>query len=280
MKPISHDEYLSGKYKDVSTISGKHEAKVWYKDNGSIDEDYTYSDSYLRSKGLGRYAKKAESSSKSSSSKSSSSKSSSSKSSSSKSSGGSSFSLFGSGSKNNSSKAEEKVEEKTVYVDVEIPATDEERLDYLYWELSYYGDYNELKVNALKAKAESLGLDATKLLEKLEKKQRTYSDYEYAAQNKQYYGNIYPPVEREKLLKFIDFFNKRDKNNWDSNRLFNLDFVVRKHYENDAELRGIVDELKKQSEYYQNNSPFGTPIVKPKKGLIESLINLGQMFKN
>ena len=223
----------------------------------------------------GRYAKKAESSSKSSSSKSSSSKSSSSKSS-----GGSSFSLFGSGSKNKSSKAEEEVEEKTVYIDVEIPATDEERLDYLYWKLSYYGDYNELKVNALKAKAESLGLDATKLLEKLEKEQRTYSDYEYAAQNKQYYGNIYPPVEREKLLKFIDFFNKRNKNNWDSNRLFNLDLVVRKHYENDAELRGIVDELKKHSEYYQNKSPFGTPIVKPKKGLIESLINLGQMFKN
>lgn len=48
----------------------------------------------------------------------------------------------------------------------------------------------------------------------------------------------------------------------------------------DTELRGIVDELKKHSEYYQNNSPFGTPIVKPKKGLIESLINLGQMFKN
>lgn len=275
MKPISHDEYLSGKYKDVSTSSGKHEAKVWYKDNGSIDEDYTYSDSYLRSKGLGRYAKKAESGSKSSSSKSSSSKSSSSKSS-----GGSSFSLFGSGSKNKSSKAEEEVKEKTVYVDVEIPATDEERLDYLYWVLSRYGDYNELKVNALKAKAESLGLDATKLLEELEKELRTYSDYEYAAQNRQYYGNIYPPVEREKLLKFIDFFNKRNKNNWDSNRLFNLDFVVRKHYENDAELRGIVDELKKHSEYYQNNSPFGTPIEKPKKGLIESLINLGQMFKN
>lgn len=272
MKPISHDEYLSGKYKDVSTISGKHEAKVWYKDNGSIDEDYTYSDSYLRSKGLGRYAKKAESSSKSSSSKSSSSKSSSSKNSSSKSSGG----------KQESSKAKkaEVEREKDEYVDIEIPATDEERLDYLYWILSRYGDYNELKVNALKAKAESLGLDATKLLEKLEKELRTYSDYEYAAQNKQYYGNIYPPVEREKLLKFIDFFNKRNKNNWDSNRLFNLDFVVRKHYENDAELRGIVDELKKHSEYYQNNSPFGTPIVKPKKGLIESLINLGQMFKN
>ena len=189
MQPISHSEYLSGKYRDVSSSSGKHEAKVWYKDNGSINEDSTYSDSYLRSNGLGRYAKKAESSSKSSSSKSSSSKSSSG---SKKSSG-----------KQDSSKAK-KVEvevEKNVYVDVEVPATDEERLNYLYWKLSYYGDYNELKVNALKAKAESLGLDATKQLEELEKEQRTYSDYEYAAQNKQYYGNIYPPVEKEKLLK-------------------------------------------------------------------------------
>lgn len=275
MKPISHDEYLSGKYKDVSTISGKHEAKVWYKDNGSIDEDYTYSDSYLRSKGLGRYAKKAESGSKSSSSKSSSSKSSSSKSS-----GGSSFSLFGSGSKNNSSKAEEKVEEKTVYVKVEIPATDEERLDYLYYRLCYDGDFNELKKNALIAKAQSLGLDATELIEKMEKQMRYLSDYKYAEEIGKYAEYAYPPIEREELMEYIKYINKENRGRWWTDTLINLDLVVRKHYEMDTELRGIVDELKKHSEYYQNNSPFGTPIVKPKKGLIESLINLGQMFKN
>lgn len=270
MKPISHDEYLSGKYKDVSTSSGKHEAKVWYKDNGSIDEDYTYSDSYLRSKGLGRYAKKAESSSKSSSSKSSSSKSS----------GGSSFSLFGSGSKNNSSKAEEKVEEKTVYVKVEIPATDEERLEYLYYRLCYNGDFNELKVNALIAKAQSLGLDATELIERLEKRMRHLSDYKYAEEIGEDARDAYPPIEREELMEYIKYINKEDRGRWWTDTLINLDLVVRKHYEMDTELRGIVDELKKHSEYYQNNSPFGTPIVKPKKGLIESLINLGQMFKN
>ncbi len=275
MKPISHDEYLSGKYKDVSTSSGKHEAKVWYKDNGSIDEDYTYSDSYLRSKGLGRYAKKAESGSKSSSSKSSSSKSSSSKSS-----GGSSFSLFGSGSKNNSSKAEEKVEEKTVYVNVKVPATDEERLEYLYYRLCYNGDFNELKINALIAKAQSLGLDATELIERLEKRMRHLSDYKYAEEIGKDARNAYPPIEREELMEYIKYINKEDRGRWWTDTLINLDLVVRKHYEMDTELRGIVDELKKHSEYYQNNSPFGTPIVKPKKGLIESLINLGQMFKN
>ncbi|MBO5880463.1 MAG: hypothetical protein J6Q57_02280 [Paraprevotella sp.] len=73
--PISHDEYLSGKWQSVSSSSGKHEAKVFYKDDGSIDE-CSYSDSYCRKHQLGRYAPKAaSSSSKSSSSKSSSGKS-------------------------------------------------------------------------------------------------------------------------------------------------------------------------------------------------------------
>lgn len=254
MKPISHDEYLSGKYKDVSTISGKHEAKVWYKDNGSIDEDYTYSDSYLRSKGLGRYAKKAESGSKSSSSKSSSSKSSSSKSS-----GGSSFSLFGSGSKNNSSKAEEKVEEKTVYVNVKVPATDEKRLEYLYYRLCYNGDFNELKINALIAKAQSLGLDATELIERMEKRMRHLSDYKYAEEIGEDAGDAYPPIEREELMEYIKYMNKENRGRWWTDTLINLDLVVRKHYEMDTELRSIVDDLKKNSDYYQENSPLGCP---------------------
>ena len=265
MQPISHSEYLSGKYRDVSTISGKHEAKVWYKDNGSINEDSTYSDSYLRANGLGRYAKKAESSSKSSSSKSSSSKSS-------------------SGSKNSSGKQDsskaKKVEvevEKNVYVDVEVPATDEERLEYIYMKLSNEGDYNELKKNALIAKAESLGLDATELLEKMEKKLRIRTDYEYAISNKEKVSNVYPPKEREELMKYIAFMNKKYNGNWHSNAVFNLDLVVTLHYENDAELRNIVDELKKNSEYYQEHSPFGTPVKKP--NLAESLINLSKTFK-
>ena len=81
-------------------------------------------------------------------------------------------------------------------------------------------------------------------------------------------------------MEYIKYINKENRGRWWTDTLINLDLVVRKHYEMDTELRGIVDELKKHSEYYQNNSPFGTPIEKPKKGLIESLINLGQMFKN
>ena len=74
LKSISHDEYLSGKYQSVSSdSSGNHEAKVWYKDNGSINEELTYSDNYQRSNGIGRYAKKSESPSKESSKSSSSS---------------------------------------------------------------------------------------------------------------------------------------------------------------------------------------------------------------
>lgn len=270
MKPISHDEYLSGKYKDVSTTSGKHEAKVWYKDNGSIDEDYTYSDSYLRSNGLGRYAKKAESSSKSSSSKSSSSKSS----------GGSSSSLFGSGSKNKSSKAEEKVEEKTVYVTVKVPATDEERLEYLYYRLCYNGDFNELKINALIAKAQSLGLDATELIERMEKRMRHLSDYKYAEEIGKDARGAYPPIEREELMEYIKYINKENRGRWWTETLINLDLVVRKHYEMDTELRSIVDDLKKNSDYYQENSPLGCPPPKVKKNIIKDLMNLGKTYKN
>lgn len=53
MIPISHEEYLSGKYQSVSSSGGKHEARVWYKDNGDIDEESTYSRSYLAKKNGG-----------------------------------------------------------------------------------------------------------------------------------------------------------------------------------------------------------------------------------
>ena len=53
MIPISHEEYLSGKYQSVSSSGGKHEARVWYKDNGDIDEESTYSRAYLSKKNGG-----------------------------------------------------------------------------------------------------------------------------------------------------------------------------------------------------------------------------------
>lgn len=53
MIPISHAEYVSGKYQHVSSSGGKHEARVWYKDNGDIDEESTYSRAYLAKKNGG-----------------------------------------------------------------------------------------------------------------------------------------------------------------------------------------------------------------------------------
>lgn len=64
---ISHEEYCSGKYQNVSSISGKHTARIWYV-NGEIDPNKTYSDSYLRKNKIGKYASSGSSSSKSSSS--------------------------------------------------------------------------------------------------------------------------------------------------------------------------------------------------------------------
>jgi hypothetical protein len=71
MIPISHDDYVKGKWKSVSSSSGEHEAKIWLNDDGSIDAEASYSDSYCRKHQLGRYAPKADSSSSTSSSSSS-----------------------------------------------------------------------------------------------------------------------------------------------------------------------------------------------------------------
>lgn len=62
---ISHEEYCSGKYQNVSSISGKHEARIWYVD-GEIDPNKTYSDNYLRKNKIGKYANNSSSSSSSS----------------------------------------------------------------------------------------------------------------------------------------------------------------------------------------------------------------------
>ncbi len=63
---ISHEEYCSGKYQNVSTISGKHYARIFYV-NGEINPNSTYSDSYLRKNKLGKYAGSGSSSSSKSS---------------------------------------------------------------------------------------------------------------------------------------------------------------------------------------------------------------------
>ncbi len=48
---VSHDEYSSGKYK-YSSYRGQEEyfVKIWYNDDGSINEEYTYIEPYLAKK--------------------------------------------------------------------------------------------------------------------------------------------------------------------------------------------------------------------------------------
>ena len=198
MQTISHSEYLSGKYRDVSSSSGKHEAKVWYKDNGSINEDSTYSDNYLRSNGLGRYAKKAESSSKSSSS---------SKGSSSKKSTPQSSNRVAA-----RDEVSDKKRERTEYVYRD--ATDEERLKYITRILCRNTEFNTTKTDAIIAKAASLGLDPGEALAKL-KEECNKSDIRYLVNDKGFSRNIigpflrhtYPPTEREELLEYISFLD-------------------------------------------------------------------------
>lgn len=235
MQPISHSEYLSGKYRDVSSSSGKHEAKVWYKDNGSINEDSTYSDNYLRSNGLGRYAKKAESSSKSSSS---------SKGSSSKKSTPQSSNRVAA-----RDEVSDKKRERTEYVYRD--ATDEERLEYITRILCSNTEFNKTKTDAIIAKAASLELDPGEALADLEER-CSKSDYRYFANDKSFSRNLemwlkrtYPPTEREELLEYISFLdNYYKKRRWDRDVLFNLFVVIALHHENDIELQNIVKKLR------------------------------------
>ena len=55
--PRSHEEFLSGKYAEVVSSSGKHEARIWYNNDGSINERSTYSLPYRQKHHLGEYAK-------------------------------------------------------------------------------------------------------------------------------------------------------------------------------------------------------------------------------
>lgn len=67
--PISHKEYLSGKYQDTVSSSGEHKARIWYNNDGSIDERATYSLPWKKKYKLGEYADKGDDGKKSSSSK-------------------------------------------------------------------------------------------------------------------------------------------------------------------------------------------------------------------
>lgn len=70
-KDVLLSEYpKDGKYQSVSSVSGKVYARVWYNDDGSVNADQTYSSSYCKKNGLGKYAKSSSgpSSSRSSSS--------------------------------------------------------------------------------------------------------------------------------------------------------------------------------------------------------------------
>ena len=235
MQTISHSEYLSGKYRDVSSSSGKHEAKVWYKDNGSINEDSTYSDNYLRSNGLGRYAKKAESSSKSSSS---------SKGSSSKKSTPQSSNRVAA-----RDEVSDKKRERTEYVYRD--ATDEERLKYITRILCRNTEFNTTKTDAIIAKAASLGLDPGEALADLERIS-SESDYRYFANGKFSVSSLnaflkltYPPTERGELLEYISFLDKHyTKMRWSIDVLFNLFVVIALHHENDVELQNHVKRLR------------------------------------
>lgn len=236
MQPISHSEYLSGKYQSVSSdSSNNHEAKVWYNSDGSINEELTYSYNYQRANSIGRYAKKAESGSKSSSSKSSSSK---------KSTPQSSNRVAA------RDEVSDKKRERTEYVYRD--ATDEERLKYITRILCRNTEFNTTKTDAIIAKAASLGLDPGEALAKLKEK-CNMSDIRYLVNDKDFSRAIirpflrdtYPPTEREELLEYISFLdNYYKKSSWDSNVLFNLFVVIALHHENDIELQNIVKKLR------------------------------------
>ena len=231
MQPISHSEYLSGKYQSVSSdSSNNHEAKVWYNSDGSINEELTYSYNYQRANSIGRYAKKAESGSKSSSSK--------------KSTPQSSNRVAA------RDEVSDKKRERTEYVYRD--ATDEERLKYITRILCRNTEFNTTKTDAIIAKAASLGLDPGEALAKL-KEECNKSDIRYLVNDKgfsraligSFLHHTYPPTEREELLEYISFLdNYYKKSSWDRDVLFNLFVVIALHHENDIELQNIVKKLR------------------------------------
>lgn len=278
MQPISHSEYLSGKYQNVSSSSGEHEAKVWYKDNGSINEELTYSDNYQRSNGIGRYAKKAETSSKSSSSSSKSSSSSGSSSSSSKSSSSSRSSSSSSSSSIKSSSSNSNNESSNSDMDSwvkyrrDIKWEKDSELDgylrQLVGDSPEFDVYDENILKKVHAVGEDIGMTA-------EAAEAAYVDYYKMKFDIEYWINRQPSVllkdrvfqyvkptkNREQILKYMRYtlysgliakcFNSG--NNDGSTEYIKewwkeLETVVKIHHSGDAEVNAAFEELQKDYE--------------------------------
>ena len=66
---MSRDEILVegvelGKYSNIIHRNGKNYAQIYYRDDGSINEESTYSDFYKRKNKIGRYANESDDESK------------------------------------------------------------------------------------------------------------------------------------------------------------------------------------------------------------------------
>ncbi len=264
MQSISHSEYLSGKYKNVSSSSGNHEAKIWYKDNGSIDEDSTYSDNYLRSNGLGRYAKKAETSS---------SKSSHSKSSSSSKSSSNGSSLFGSSSKNSSSSSTSSktsnsntssyMEREESYQEIEARLTNERLGKYINNLVDNCCDiYDEEIIEKTRALGEEIGINGDEAVAELQKSFKRSYDPEFIMKYMRL--SIVPTMEgyhgreakipsgcKKALMHYMrcalnyDYIKKGENvKEW----MKNLETVIKLHYNEDFEVFELYAKLKEQVE--------------------------------
>ena len=257
MKSISHDEYLSGKYQSVSSdSSGNHEAKVWYKDNGSINEELTYSDNYQRSNGIGRYAKKSESPSKESSKSSSSSSRSSSSSSSSRSS--SSTSSF-----TNTSKSKP-MERELTYEEVQDLRTQKKLGAYLDSMIANCCDiYDESVIEKTRQLAEEVGANGDDALAKLYKYFKRHYDPEYVVANYgKVYGGVVGVINREVKIptgckkallhymnyalcnEYIETVKAKDLKEW----MKKLNSAVTMHYSNDTEVQELYTKIKEKVE--------------------------------
>ena len=278
MQPISHSEYLSGKYQNVSSSSGEHEAKVWYKDNGSIDEELTYSDNYQRSNGIGRYAKKAETSSKSSSSSSksssssgsssSSSRSSSSSSSSRSSSSSSSSSIKSSSSNSNNESSNSDMDELVKYRrdnDIQKNSELEKYLERLVGNSPEFDVYDEIILEKVHAVGEDIGMTA-------EAAEAAYVDYykkkfdiEYWMDSQKHdcfkdrvFQAVKPTKNREQILKYMRYtlysgliakcFNDEESTKYYKEWWKELEAVVKIHHSGDAEVNAAFEDLQKDFE--------------------------------
>lgn len=61
-EPISFAEAHAGKYRYMSSRGNDYTARVYYRSNGEIDEDCTYTEDYCRRHHLGRFAQQEQSS--------------------------------------------------------------------------------------------------------------------------------------------------------------------------------------------------------------------------